>query len=195
MLKRSDPPTWKRPGRATGKATPEHARRHNRGLVLLELFRGGPQSRADLARATHLSRVTMSDLVADLMAEGLVEELGRLDEQGPGKPATLVGVVPDARHVICLDLSDEDELRGAVVNLAGKVLHRSSVRRRGRTGDNAVDVVIDLAADLLTATEQTVLGIGVGSPGIVDDDGVVVEAARLQWHGVPLGARLADRLP
>ena len=35
------------------------------------------RSRADLARATGLTRVTISDLVADLLDDGLVEELGR----------------------------------------------------------------------------------------------------------------------
>ncbi|HKA03475.1 MAG TPA: hypothetical protein VKD67_04070, partial [Acidimicrobiales bacterium] len=40
--------------RATTKALPEDARHHNRSLVLQWLFRHGPTSRADLARATHL---------------------------------------------------------------------------------------------------------------------------------------------
>src|SRR5262245_11810092 len=137
----------------------------------------------------------MSDLVARLLAEHLVEEVGRPEEQGVGKPATLVGIVPDARHVVCLDLSDETHFHGSLVNLGGKVLERRTKARKGRTGDAAVDLVADLAAELVEDTRQPLLGIGVGSPGVVDSDGVVVEAARLQWHGVPLGAILADRLP
>ncbi|HZA87175.1 MAG TPA: helix-turn-helix domain-containing protein, partial [Acidimicrobiales bacterium] len=72
-------------------------RRHNRSLVLRTLFRSGTLSRADLARATYLTRAATSELVAELLAEGLVEELGTRSDQGVGKPATLLGVVPDAR--------------------------------------------------------------------------------------------------
>ena len=70
-----------RRGRTTRRAVPGDARRHNRALVLRTLFRDGPVSRADLARATHVTRVTASDLVSELLDEGLVEELGTRPEQ------------------------------------------------------------------------------------------------------------------
>ena len=59
-----------RPLRASGKIVPEDARRHNRALVLQSLFREGPVSRADLARATGLTPPSASDLVAELLAAG-----------------------------------------------------------------------------------------------------------------------------
>ena len=81
---------------------PEHARAHNRSLVLQHLFHHGPSSRADVARSTGLTRVTVSDLVAVLIAEGLVEELGIRTEGKVGKPAILVGMrtddLPDRRR-------------------------------------------------------------------------------------------------
>src|SRR5262245_22293240 len=86
-----------RRGQTARRAVPGDARRHNRALVLRTLFREGPLSRADLARSTHVTRVTASDLVAELIEAGLVEELGTRPEQGVGKPATLVGIVADAR--------------------------------------------------------------------------------------------------
>ena len=74
--------------RPTGKVLPEHARSHNRSLVLQTLYTAGAQSRADVARGTGLTRVTVSDLVAGLIAEGLVVELGQREDARPGKPAT-----------------------------------------------------------------------------------------------------------
>jgi predicted NBD/HSP70 family sugar kinase len=180
--------------RATTKALPEDARHHNRSLVLQWLFRHGPTSRADLARATHLTRVTISDLVAELLADGLVEEVGRRAEPSVGKPATLVGIVPDARHVICLDLSDDERFTGTLVNLAGKVVVRRSRPRRDRTGDAAADVALDLAAELAAETSQPLLGVGVGSPGVVGGTGVVIESDNLRWFQLPLGPRISDRL-
>ena len=66
-----------RRGQPRRKAVPGDARRHNRALVLRTMFREGPVSRADLARATNLTRVTTSDLATELLAEGLIEELGQ----------------------------------------------------------------------------------------------------------------------
>ena len=80
--------------RPSAKSLPEHSRSHNRALVLQTLYRAGGVSRADLARATGLTRVTISDLVAQLIGDDLVVELGqRTVSSGegarPGKPATL----------------------------------------------------------------------------------------------------------
>src|SRR5688572_1338777 len=83
--------------RHRGKVLPGHGRRHNRALILDELRRDGPQSRADLARATQLTAATVSAFVTGLLGEGLVEEHGRRST-GTGKPGTLLQIVPDARH-------------------------------------------------------------------------------------------------
>ena len=175
------------------KAMPEDARRHNRSLVLQSLFRDGPLSRADLARATHLTPTSASDLVAGLLDEGLVEEVGRRAGQGVGKPATLVGIIPDARHVVTLDLSADEDAHGAVVDLTGKVLHRRTVPRRDRVGQAAVDLAVQLARELVATTDRPILGIGVGSPGVVDTRGVVTEAANLGWHDVALARHSRGR--
>jgi predicted NBD/HSP70 family sugar kinase len=179
-----------RRGRSRRKAGPGDARRHNRALVLRTIFREGPLSRADLARVTHLTRVTTSDLATELLAEGLVEELGPRADQGVGKPATLLGVVPDARLTVTLDLSDDERFRGALVNLAGKVLDRRTGERDGRTGEAAFALARDLAADLAAAADRPLLGVGVGSPGVVDPAGTVLEAPNRGWHGLDLAARL-----
>ena len=126
---------------------PEDARRHNRSLVLQSLIGDGPLSRADLARVTHLAPTSTSDLVAGLLDEGLVEDLGRREAHGVGKPATLVGIVPDARHIVTIDLSADEDVHGAVVNLIGKVLHRRTVPHEDRTGQDAVELAVRLARE------------------------------------------------
>src|SRR5262245_33048538 len=119
-----------RRGRTARRAVPGDARRHNRALVLRTLFRDGPLSRADLARATHVTRVTASDLAAERLEEGLVEELGTRADRGVGKPATLLGIVADARLILTLDLSDDGEFRAGLVDLSGKVVERVSTPRQ-----------------------------------------------------------------
>ena len=178
--------------RPQGKLLQEDARRHHRSLLLQHLFREGPASRADLARASGLTRVTVSDLVGEMLADGLVAELGAPAESRVGKPPTLVGLASDSHHVIALDLSETDRMSGAVVNLAGTVLARHEVHVDGAVGEEAVALVLRLAADLVAMTDRPVLGIGVGSPGVVGTDGTVIDAPNLAWTDTPLSARLAE---
>ena len=58
------------------KATHRGTRRSNERLVLRTIYEDGPLSRADVARATELTRTTVSDLVEGLLYAGLVVEAG-----------------------------------------------------------------------------------------------------------------------
>jgi len=176
--------------RPSTKSLPEHARGHNRSLVLQTLYRSGELSRADLARATGLTRVTISDLVADLIAAGLVVELGQRDEARPGKPATLLGINRTGHCIIGLDLSDAESFLGAVLDLDGGVIEHRETPLDDATGDEALDRAVELAKQLVAAAKAPVLGIGVGTPGIVDLNGVVLTAPNLGWTGVALRERL-----
>jgi predicted NBD/HSP70 family sugar kinase len=180
--------------RPRGKLLQEDARRHHRSLLLQQLFRDGPASRADLARTTGLTRVTVSDLVGELVTDGLVEELGAPVEHRVGKPPTLVGLATDASHIIAVDLSASDRMAGAVLNLAGEVQARHELPLDGATGPEAVSLVCRLATELIALTDRPVLGVGVGSPGVVDAEGTVVDAPNLAWSDTPLASSLAEVL-
>jgi predicted NBD/HSP70 family sugar kinase len=181
--------------RPSAKSLPEHARGHNRSLVLQTLYGAGTLSRADLARATGLTRVTISDLVAELMAEHLIVETGQRDEARPGKPATMLDINRTGFQIIGIDLSDYAVFRGAVLDLDGVVLQRVEVPLDGATGPQATAKVVALAERLVAAASVPLLGIGVGSPGVVDLSGTVLSAPNLGWPsngtGEPLQAALA----
>lgn len=184
--------------RVAPKATPGDAKLHNRTLVLQTLFISGPLSRADIARATELTKVTISGLVAELIAEGLVQELGQQESHRPGKPAILVDLARSSHAVVALDLSDEQVLRGAVIDLTGRTLARAERPRFDAAGDAVIgdaacELVVDLALALRDASDIPLLGIGVGTPGIVDDDGVVRVAPNFGWEGLPLRQILTER--
>lgn len=180
--------------RPTDKVLPEHGRAHNRAMLLQHLFHEGPGSRADLARATGLTRVTVSDLIASLMAENLVEELGLSPEAKVGKPAILVGLRTEAFQIVALDLTDDEHMHGAVLDLSGTLVERRSAPVAGRTGPAAVDALLAFARELAATATCPVLGVGVGSPGVVDDEGVVLQAPNREWFDVPLAATLSAGL-
>ncbi len=184
---------WPAAGRSVSRRLPEHARHHNRALVLQALYRGEGLSRADLAREVGLTRVTISDLVADLIDEGFVIELGLRADSRPGKPATLLDLNRGGHTIIALDLSKDASFRGAVTDLDGTVLVREELDVEGLKGDEATTRVTELLDRLIADASAPVLGIGIGSPGIVDAEGTVLRAPNLGWENLPLQRLLAER--
>jgi len=183
------------PGRTLrqgAKVLPEHARGHNRSLVLQTLFHQGAMSRADLSRETGLTRVTISDLVAELIADGFVAEMGVREASGPGKPAILVDLDHAGHRIVGLDLSGSDTFIGAVLTLDGSIVARREVPFPA--AEDVVSTVVDLARGLVAEAHAPVLGIGVGTPGVVDDRGVILTAPNFGWAGFDLESALRGAL-
>jgi predicted NBD/HSP70 family sugar kinase/biotin operon repressor len=178
--------------RSAGKVLPEQARGHNRALVLQTLFHDGAMSRADLSRQTGLTRVTISDLVAALIVDGFVIEKGPREGSRPGKPAILLDIDRAAHRIVGVDLSGPDAFLGAVLTLDGEIVARREVARPAT--ESTVDAVLDLARRLIADSHAPVLGIGVGTPGIVDDEGVVLSAPNLGWTAFDLRGALERAL-
>ena len=174
------------------KTLPEDARRRNRSLLLRALHHGGPMSRADLAKLLGLTPATVSAVINDDLAAGLVAELGTT-RGNVGKPATVVGIHPGARHVVTVGLSEPERFVGAIVDLAGTVVEQRAYDREGRVGDAAVALVGQIVVDMVAAATAPILGIGVGTPGIVDASGTVRTATRLEWHDAKLADQIAGR--
>jgi predicted NBD/HSP70 family sugar kinase len=158
--------------------------------VLRTLYESGPLSRADVARSTDLTRTSVSDLVEDLIEAGLVMEMGTGPSTG-GKAPILLQVPADARHLIGIDV-DRERLRGAVVNLHGEVRQREARELGGRNGEAALGELEALVLALVAAAPKPLLGVGVGTPGLIDPPaGTVRWAVGLDWRDIPVGERLA----
>ncbi|HWS59133.1 MAG TPA: ROK family transcriptional regulator [Actinotalea sp.] len=177
---------WGHALRPTSKVLPEHARAHHRSMVLQQLFHTGPSSRADLARSTGLTRVTVSDLVAGLLADGLVVETGARTAGKVGKPGTLVDLRPDAFQIVAVDLADDELMHGAVIDVSGAIAVRRSAPHAGLSGQASIDALVAFCAELVAAATCRVLGVGIGSPGVVDPAGRVLAAPNRGWYDVPL---------
>jgi len=178
--------------RLRGKATRQHTRIHNSRLVLKTIYDQGQISRADIARATKLTRATVSEVIADLIDEGLVEEVGYGPSSG-GKPPILLSIVDDSRHLIGVDLAS-GEFRGAVVNLQGDIRHRITLPLHGRDGEVALTLVYQIIDDLIAATDSPLLGIGIGAPGLMDAaNGIVRKAVNMDWQDLPMRSLLEKR--
>ena len=179
--------------RPQGKVLPAHQRANNRSLVLQRLFHDGPMSRAELARSTRLTRVTITDLISELAAEGLVEDQG-IQRGGVGKPATIVAMRTHAHAIVAIDLSLDTQMRGAVLDLRGEQSVNRSMDVTGDSGAAFIDVLERFAAGLVAASKVPVIGVGIGAPGIIDPDGRVIQAPNRNWYDLPLADMLSQRL-
>ena len=164
-------------------------RRANRASLLTDLFHGGRQSRQQLGATTALSQASVSNLIGEMIDEGLVEEAGLVGSDG-GRPRVLLQVRPGFRYVVGADVGESRivvELYDLAMSrlAAAKYQHDDDPEQVARQLLDGLAAVIDEAG---VATEE-VLGYGVGVPGVVDQG--VVYSQSTGWEAVPLGDVLA----
>jgi predicted NBD/HSP70 family sugar kinase len=184
---------------AGGPADQATVRRSNLGLVLRHLRAAGPRSRARIAQETGLNKATVSSLVTELVARGLVSEQG-VDRAGAvGRPGVIVeltggracgiGVEVNVDFLACLVL----DLRGEVLLDRREVFDLPALGPE-RTLDEVARLVIAAVAEV-TAWGATPVGLTVAVPGLVDSvAGVATLAPNLHWYGVPVVEALRARL-
>ncbi len=174
------------------KATHQQTKQHNRDLVLRTIFANETISRAEIARATMLTRTTVSDAVTGLLAEGLVQEVGYGTSLG-GKNPILLSLVADARYLIGLNLA-QDKFIGAIVNLRGEIKQTVELPVHSGNGQQALEQVYQILDELLKTEWKPIVGIGVGAPGLIHTrEGIVVNAVNLEWRDLPLANLLEER--
>ncbi len=174
------------------KRNQQQTRAHNRQLVIQTIYDQCETSRMNVARQTGLTRTTVSDLVSELMAEGLVEETGQGQSNG-GKRPTLLKFIDDRRCLISVDLASH-EFQGAVVNLRGQIINKVSLHVGESKGEDALKLVFELIDKLIDLAVMPIIGIGIGSPGLVDPiSGTIEYAVNLDWRDLPLAELIRER--
>lgn len=177
---------------------PPLLRRLNEGAVLEALRKHGPLSRAALARRLHLSKSTITEIVADLLRRGIVQEVAR-ERPGPaGRTATLLDIAPNAGSVCGVDIGGT-LVRAAAADLKGRVLARlaEEVSHAGLLAleEQVVSLVQRVSAQA-GVRSVPLLAAGVGVPGAVaPETGIVTLCPNLPFlEGVALAPRLEEAL-
>jgi predicted NBD/HSP70 family sugar kinase len=110
-----------------------------------------------------------------------------------GKSPILLSLEKDSRYMISLNLA-HDQFCGAVVNLRGEIKDMESAVVSGLDGRQALELVYEILDRLVQKHWSPVVGIGVGTPGLVNTrDGLVVNAVNLDWQNLPLAELLRAR--
>lgn len=185
----------------TNPSVPSSSVRDLHALRVLSCVRDhAPVSRAAVSRLEHLSKSTVTRLVDQLLADGLLIETGQLDVPDAKRKPIALRLNPDAHYCIGVNAS-RHSLHYVVTDFAGELHLNERVSIGGlKTADEFVRAVIEVIRDALLRTgaaPEKVLGVGVGIPGLVDDQsGLILNfASESRWMNVPLKALLEKEFP
>lgn len=175
-------------------------RGRNRRRVIELLRLRGQISQAEIARATGLSRTTISTLIAELRQSGLVSDLDSRDVHSRGgRPAVRLVLKDPSQFVGGMDFG-HTHVEVAVADLGHQVLgERRCELDVDHRAEEALDAAARMFAEVLAGLgidRREVLAVGIGIPGPVDRiRGTVGSATILPgWTGLEIAAEMQRRL-
>ena len=168
----------------------DYTKEYNRKAVL-RILRRQAMSRAELARATGLTRAAATLIAEELLNAGVVTELAP-QSAGRGRSATPLALRTDSYYALAVDLARKGCTVG-LCDIGGKLLQ---CRELPEQGDMVAAIIGALASLLETVDKSKVLGIGISAPGPLDcESGRILNPPRFErWHGVDIGKRLSSAL-
>mgnify|MGYP005850006187 FL=1 len=172
----------------------ESARDLSRRLVFAHIRRYRRTSRTEIARATGLSKATVSSIIAEFVAAGLVQETVN-QNVSVGRPRVALELVPDAYLLAGAEVAD-DVCRVLLTDLYAKPLVKVT-RPVSDTGFRSMLKLFEEVVREVTVGIDTsrVLGLGVAVPAQVHPpSGLVIFSISLKWRNLPLGQELSQRL-
>ena len=148
------------------------AKRYNRGLILKLISTGECRTRIELAQATGLTKMTVSNIVGEYIKNGIIEEKEEEKTDSCGRNPVLLSFAPTAPRVIGL-LIFRDYLEAVLCDMNLNIYHREKIRFSSTDADRLMEdcyAVTDGCIEALKADAHgpSLAGIGVASIGPVD---------------------------
>ena len=169
-------------------ARPTTIRDINRQIVLSYVRDRGPISRAQIARETALHRSTVSLIIDQLEADGLIVETGEGQSTGGRKP-TLYKLMTGTPAAIGIDVGPKTTTIG-VSDLAGNLLSQESFSSSPDL-EFMTKQIIERASALATTHGRYDVEVGVSVPGLVDQrSGRVIHIPYFNWRDWDIKERL-----
>lgn len=166
-------------------------KQQNLYLVLNVIRENGLVSRAQISKKTGLSRSTVSQLVAYLLEEDIIEEAGSGESIGGRRPI-LLRIKPNSKMVCAVHVDDDGSVHVQAEDLSGNPVGRDRVW---------VDNPDELVSKILLAIEGVIQGnfdrlvaIALALPGVISTEGDIISAVNLGWKNVAVGSPLAKIL-
>ena len=161
----------------------------NRQIVLNYVREREPISRAEIARETALQRSTVSAIVDDLQADGLIEEVGEGESTG-GRPPTLLQLRSAGAIAIGAAITPTATIL-ATSDLAGRVLKQKEFATH-REYDRTLDELIESIEEILKQNVGKIEGVGISLPGLIDPaTGTAIYVPYFKWRDAAIAHQVS----
>ncbi|WP_117168784.1 ROK family transcriptional regulator [Paraliobacillus sediminis] len=169
-------------------------KKENKTLVLETIKTNTPISRARVAQLTGLNKGTVSSLVSELIDGNIILESGPGESSGGRRPVMLL-FNHLAGYSIAIDLG-VNYILGLLTDLNGNIVCEQRVHFQDTTFEHVMQKLFEVIEDLQKAAPESpygVVGIGIGVPGVVSNDGELLLAPNLGWKRIHLLQVLEER--
>lgn len=170
----------------------------NRQAVLQHIYFAGFSTRMEVSQRTGLSPATVTNVVAEMIEEGILIESG-VEESDGGRPRVIIEINPDYGTLVGIEVGEAHiQIEVFDLTLRNLGMTRYWLTEGESQPERLVNLIAEktntLLADLGIAHDK-VLSVGIGVPGVVERLGrVSIFAPDWQWHNVPLLSMLGARL-
>ncbi|MDV5128102.1 ROK family protein [Bacillus amyloliquefaciens] len=159
----------------------------NQKLLLNEILKNSPISRAKLSEMTGLNKSTVSSQVNTLMKENLVFEIGQGQSSGGRRPVMLV-FNKKAGYSVGIDVG-VDYINGILTDLEGTIVLDQHHHLECNSPEITKDILIDMIHHFIANMPQSpygLIGIGICVPGLIDKNQKIVFAPNSNWRDIDL---------
>ena len=162
-------------------------KKQNKSLVLDKIISEEIISRADIAKKSGLNKGTVSALVNELLEAELIYESGPGESSGGRRPVMLL-FNNQAGYSIGVDLG-VNYLLGVLTDLSGNIIEEKRILFNDLPYKEIEEKLFTIISHLISVAPESkygVIGIGIGVPGTVNKDEVILLAPNLNWKNIDL---------
>lgn len=153
-------------------------------------------SRLDLSQLASLSPATVTNVVGELLEEGVIVETGSQESDG-GRPRTILAVDPQYGYFVGVDMGETHvQLELFDLTLRNQNTVRHLVSAEENSPENYIEHITTGVQELIAQAgidAEQILGVGIGVPGVVGHGGEV-SAPIWNWGNVALLDGLKARI-
>ncbi|MDR6551621.1 ROK family transcriptional regulator [Paenibacillus qinlingensis] len=180
---------------------------NNQSKVLKLLHRERLISRIEISRKSGIQKQTVTNIIGDLLHQGLVVEEETLSLRGAGRRPTQLRLNRERLVSIGVEVT-KSHVAGVLMDYNRMLLHQekmslsltpirdtNSVQAQD-AAEQLLNMLIQIIEMLLAKVPEASIftGIGVGVQGIVNShEGIVIHSPYLGWFQVPVRSLLEDR--
>lgn len=159
----------------------------NKELILQQIFLTSKISRNEIIENTALKKATVANLVNELLEEQLIMDAGKEESTG-GRRSSLLKLNDEAGYALSIDIG-VNYLTGVITNLSGTIIWKVREFIQDTSFEKYFTKILSLIKILEAHVPESrygIIGLGLAVPGIINTDGIILNAPNLQWRNIHL---------